>query len=366
LDDDDSPARRIRLFSLRRKDDDDDDDDRRRRLRAAEERRRRRHHHRSRGVGASRGERLRSSRPTHPLLFGLFEIRARWYYYLGVALVEAQAFYFIFLAFRYTTFTFVYVSDALAIPSAMLFSKMIMKRRYLWTHLLGCAICISGIVVNTASDLDGDGEGGGVRHSLEHIKGDVFAIIGAILLGLDDVLSEIIVNDYGGVNEMLFMKGLFGALISVVQLAVFERDDVLALFGDEGACDLDWRMMLFATHFGTRALSVAGEMQFLYMSEAALLNILLLTSDLFAAIFDVEENGLRLSPYFYAAFACIVIGIVLYEAGPSPAEQHAVTPLAIEFHCREKKVGHSVVVPSSASTTEHAGNLSKDVDAEFT
>ena len=97
--------------------------------------------------------------------------------------------------------------------------------------------------------------------------------MGAVLLGLDDVLSEIIVNDYGGVNEMLLMKGLFGSLISVVQLGIFERDDLRDLFGrdgtgGDGACELNWRMVLFACHFCARAMSVAGEMQFLYMSEA--------------------------------------------------------------------------------------------------
>ena len=100
------------------------------------------------------------------------------------------------------------------------------------------------------------------------------------------------------------------------------------------------------------------------------MNILLLSSDLFAAIFDVMTNGVKLTAYFYVAFACIVIGIVLYEAGPSPAEQdHAGgTPMAIEFHSRERKAGNSAaaVVLSSSSTTEHAGNLSKDDDAEFT
>jgi hypothetical protein len=100
------------------------------------------------------------------------------------------------------------------------------------------------------------------------------------------------------------------------------------------------------------------------------LNILLLSSDLFAALFDVMFNGVRLSPYFYVAFACIVVGIVLYEAGPSPAEQHHTpkTPMAIEFHSRKKKKARqSDVAPlSTASITEHAGNLSRNDDVEFT
>ena len=145
--------------------------------------------------------------PTYPFLFGLYQIHAKWYYYAGVSLIEAQAYYFIFLAFRYTSFAFVYVSDALAIPSSMVFSILFLKRSYRWTHLIGCAICMFGIVVNTASDIkmeDNDLVEGDVEDHIsnsDHIKGDIFAIFGAILLGLDDVLSEMIM-DYGGVTEM--------------------------------------------------------------------------------------------------------------------------------------------------------------------
>ncbi len=270
LEDDGSTTKRMRIFSIGRRKNDVDRDVDRRRIRRREALEAQMRHRRM--SNESRGRELRSSRPTYPFLFGLFRIRAKWYYYLAVAIIEAQAFYFVFLAFRYTTFTFAYVSDALAIPSAMFFSRLIMKRRYSVTHLLGCGICISGIIVNTASDLRGggdDGRDGDERHTLDHIKGDIFAIIGAILLGLDDVLSEIIVNDFGGVNEMLFMKGLYGSLISIIQLGMFERDNARALFGKNGgSCDFDWKMILFSGHLASRAMGVMGEMQFLAMSEA--------------------------------------------------------------------------------------------------
>jgi len=290
---------------------------------------------------------------TYPFLFGLFTIHAKWYYYAFVALIEAQAYYLIFLAFRYTSFTFVYVSDALAIPSAMIFTKLIMKRSYLWLHLIGGAICMAGIVVNTASDMTLQS---GLEHatSVEHIRGDLYAVLGAVLLGLDDVLSEILVTDYGGVTEMLFMKGLFGTLISILQMSLFEVDNVMDLFGaNYGApCDITRRMALFFTHVVFRAMDVWGEMQFLLVSEAALLNLMLLTSDLYAALFDVIRVGLHLTSYFYAAFGMICFGIVLYEAGPSPTESGGseITPKDIEFHSREDDDGFAAV-------TEHAGNL---------
>lgn len=298
---------------------------------------------------------------TYPFLFGLFTIHAKWYYYAFVAFIEAQAYYLIFLAFRYTSFTFVYVSDALAIPSAMIFTKLLMKRSYLWLHLLGGAVCMAGIVVNTASDMTVEN---GLSHatSAEHIRGDLYAIVGAILLGLDDVLSEILVTDYGSVTEMLFMKGFFGTLISIAQLALFELDNVMLLFGENlGApCDINRRMTLFFVHVVFRAMDVWGEMQFLLVSEAALLNLMLLTSDLYAAVFDVIRIGLHLTGYFYAAFAMICFGIVLYEAGPSPTESSSnVTPKDIEFRSREGEAGFA---DSFAASTEHAGNLTNRLE----
>lgn len=295
---------------------------------------------------------------TYPFFFGLFTIHAKWYYYAVVALIEAQAYYLIFLAFRYTSFSFVYVSDALAIPSSMIFTKLIMKRGYRWLHLIGGAICMAGIVVNTASDLTLEN---GLDHasSVEHIRGDLYAILGAVLLGLDDVLSEILVTDFGGVTEMLFMKGLFGTLISIVQLLLFELDNAMKLFGEKSGspCDLSRRLTLFFVHVSFRAMDVWGEMQFLFVSEAALLNLMLLTSDLFAAIFDVIRIGIRLTPYFYGAFALICFGIVLYEAAPSPTETGSeATPKDIEF----QHAGNIVHSSREEDATEHAGNLGRN------
>ena len=111
-----------------------------------------------------------------------------------------------------------------------------------------------------------------------------------------------------------------------------------------------------------------------------LLNILLLTSDLFAAFFDILTVGFRLTPYFCIAFLCIVIGIVLYEAGPSPAAAEdrilgvGGTPVTIEFRDRGKRNRNksSTTMPppptSSLMCTEHAGNLSPSgiLDRELT
>ena len=89
--------------------------------------------------------------------FGLQTIHAPLWLYFIVALVAVEARYLIFLSFRFTSFTFMYLVDALAIPSAMAFSKLLLKREYKFVHLLGGFVCIIGIVTNTVSDLKGTG-----------------------------------------------------------------------------------------------------------------------------------------------------------------------------------------------------------------
>lgn len=86
--------------------------------------------------------------------FGLQTIHAPLWLYFIVALVAVEARYLIFLSFRFTSFTFIYLVDALAIPSAILFSRLLLKRDYHFEHLLGGFICISGVVTNTISDLN--------------------------------------------------------------------------------------------------------------------------------------------------------------------------------------------------------------------
>jgi solute carrier family 35 protein F1/2 len=118
-------------------------------------------------------------------------------------------------------------------------------------------------------------------------------------------------------------------------------------------------MTLFSIHILTRALDVAGEMQFLFLSEAALLNLSLLTSDLYAALFDVVSVGLELTPYYYLAFCLIFTGIVLYESGPSPGESPMMTPVDIEIRHVHKSSS------LFSATTEHARTVVHP-DAELT
>lgn len=171
---------------------------------------------------------------------------------------------------------------------------------------------------------------------------------------------------------MLLVKGIFAIVISVIQMTTTEWDSALQLFdtGSSSPCSLSWRMVMFSAHVVFRLLYGIGEMTFLYVSEAALLNILLLASDLYAAVFDTLEMGVKLPPEFWLAFVLIMVGLIIYEAAPSPAEQtsHLATPSAIEFRQRRGKKEILPLSPHeslSMETTAHMNNLSRAVDGEM-
>ena len=56
-----------------------------------------------------------------------------------------------------STLTSVSLLDAVAIPSSMVFSRLLLRRFYKVTHFLGAAVCIAGVIVNVFVDYENEG-----------------------------------------------------------------------------------------------------------------------------------------------------------------------------------------------------------------
>ena len=262
------------------------------------------------------------------------------------ALVAVEGRFFVVSSFKYTSFSFIYLVQALSIPSAMVFSKILLRRKYLLSHVLGGFICITGVSLSTLSDLK---EPSDTEHIGSRSVGDLLAICGAILLGLDDVLSEELVKHHGGVDELLFMKWWFGVGIAITQLAILERESFLALFDAQGGgtCSLSTQFVLLGLFCLFQVLDLFGEVRFLSISEACLLNLSVLSSNLWASVFTIVTDGVLPAVSYYVALLLIVIGIVLYEAGPSPI--HHDTPSDIKITKEKDK-----------DETHHIDNTTKE------
>ena len=269
------------------------------------------------------------------LLFNRIPLKGSVRLYFLMAFLDVEANYFTYLAFRYTTLTSVSLLDALAIPSAMFFSRCILERVYQTPHFIGAIICIVGIVVNILGDYhskvklssqNNDGDDGidpdGDEAFPHPIRGDALATIGALLYGLNDVLTERMVKDIG-VKEYLGVIGLFGSAICFVQAIITERDSISAFLtvGDDSStetntCHAREAWFLLVSSALLTVLSYIGMSHFLRKSEAALLNLSLLTGDLWSALFVVFAEHIIPSLPFWISLVLIVTGVFVYELSP--------------------------------------------------
>ena len=246
--------------------------------------------------------------------------------YFTMALLDVQANYFTFLAYRYTTLTSVSLLDAVAIPSAIFFSRLILRRSYKITHLLGAGICIAGVIVNVLIDYEdenayyAEGDDDHVENNFPNqMRGDVMAVIGATIYGLNNVLTERAVKHTGGVKEYLGMIGLFGSSIALVQGLILDRAAVMDFFtriDDNCSASKGFGLLFLSGSFGVA--TYVGISNFLTESESALLNLSLLTGDLWAVVFTVVAQGMIPTPDFWAALVLIFIGVIVYELSGSP------------------------------------------------
>jgi solute carrier family 35 protein F1/2 len=304
-----------------------------------------------------------ATKPCYPFLNGALRLhRPAWQYFI-LAFLDVQANYVTILAYRYTTLTSVTLFDSLAIPSAMLLSKFCVGRQYLWTHLLGTACCMAGVMLNIMQDFDSDkkhgasdGDASSTDGGQEYpfkLRGDLLSITGGILYGVNDVIAEVSVRAMGGTSEYLGMLGLFAFFISIVQALILERQDILEFFGrspdETSTCSLSGGWGLYFVFVGVSACGYMGGSRFLLISEAAFFSLSLLTGDLWTLLFSVVAERIVPQPLFFFALFFVLSGVLIYEMAPSPVvEEDKLRPVSLP-ECEE--ISHFELVRTNSSTS---------------
>jgi len=252
--------------------------------------------------------------------------------YAAIAVIDVYANYTTILAFKYTTITSASLFDALAIPSAITVSRIFFGRRYTKAHLLGVMVCSIGIALNMLQDyrenkhleeVGNDEESAQeqlIQEDYPHkMRGDILAIIGGILYGVSNTLQEVIVRDVP-LTEYLGCMTFFASIISFIQVLILERDDVMAFFSQSASdtCTEREGLILFFAFAVGGMVNYTGISAFLQMSDAAFLNLNLLTGDAWAVAFSVFAEGIVPPASFYVALIITVSGVFIYETAPSP------------------------------------------------
>ncbi|KAH0663152.1 hypothetical protein KY284_028083 [Solanum tuberosum] len=225
-------------------------------------------------------------------------IKAKWYFYVLLGIVDVEANFLVVKAYQYTSLTSVMLLDCWAIPCVLLFTWFFLKTKYRPRKLVGVAICIAGLVLVIFSDVHAADRSSGSNP----IKGDIIVIAGATLYAVSNVSEEFFVKSADMVELMAFL-GLFGAIVS----GILERNELRSIHWSAGAAlpFVGFSLAMFLFYSFVPVL--------LKRSGATMLNLALLTSDMWAVVIRIFVYHQKVDWIYFVAFAAVAVGLLVYS-----------------------------------------------------
>ncbi|CAI5773255.1 solute carrier family 35 member F2 [Podarcis lilfordi] len=246
-------------------------------------------------------------------------LRRKWWKYILLGLVDVEANYSIVKAYQYTTLTSVQLLDCFGIPVLMALSWFILRARYKLIHFIAVAVCLLGVGTMVGADVLAERHNG---EGTDVVIGDVLVLLGASLYAISNVSEEYIVKNLSRV-EFLGMVGLFGTIISGLQLAIVEHKDIASI-------QWNWKVVLLFLAF---ALCMFGLYSFMpvviKVTSATSVNLGILTADLYSLFFGLFLFDYKFSALYILAFAVIMVGFIMYCSTPTRSAEAASTSLPL-------------------------------------
>ncbi|NXN84049.1 S35F2 protein, partial [Bombycilla garrulus] len=243
-------------------------------------------------------------------------LKQRWWKYIFLALADIEANYLIVKAYQYTTLTSVQLLDCFGIPILMALSWFLLGARYKLIHFIAVAICLLGVGTMVGADILAgrqESEGSDV------VIGDVLVLLAASLYAISNVGEEYIVKNLSRV-EFLGMVGLFGTIISGLQLALVEHKDIMRI-------QWNWKIALLFSGF---ALCMFGLYSFMpvviKVTSATSVNLGILTSDLYSLFLGLFLFQYKFSGLYIVSFVTIMVGFTLYCSTPTKKAEAMTLP----------------------------------------
>ncbi|KAL7597147.1 hypothetical protein Lser_V15G29403 [Lactuca serriola] len=238
------------------------------------------------------------------LIFRRHEMKAKWYYYLLLGLIDVEANYLVVKAYQYTSLTSVMLLDCWSIPSVIILTWLFLKTNYKFKKIAGVVICVAGLVLVIFSDVHAADRS---QSGSNPIKGDLLVIAGATLYAVCNVSEEFFVKTADRV-ELMAMLGLFGAIFSGIQISVLEREELKSIHWSSGA------VLPYAGFAAAMFLFYSGVPILLKISGSTMLNLSLLTSDMWSVLIRIFLYHEKVDWMYFLAFAAVAVGLVVYSA----------------------------------------------------
>ncbi|XP_059187702.1 solute carrier family 35 member F2-like [Centropristis striata] len=242
----------------------------------------------------------------------IFQIlKRRWWKYLLLGLVDVEANYAVVKAYQYTTLTSVQLLDCFVIPVLMVLSWWVLKTRYRPVHYVAVCICLLGVGAMVGADLLAGRDQGSTSNIL---LGDGLVLLSASLYAVSNVCQEYTVKNLSRV-EFLGMVGMFGSIISTIQMVILERKEVAKI-------QWSWQVGLLFSAFALCMFSLYSCMPVVMkLSSATSVNLSLLTADLFSLFCGIFLFQYNFSGLYLVSLVVILIGFITYNAVPTPTDR---------------------------------------------
>nr|XP_020454264.1 solute carrier family 35 member F2-like isoform X1 [Monopterus albus] len=234
-------------------------------------------------------------------------LKTKWWKYLLMALADVEANYAVVKAYQFTTLTSIQLLDCFVIPVLMLLSWVFLKTRYRAGHFVAVMVCLFGVGAMIGADILAGRDQGSTSHVA---LGDGLVLLSAVLYAVSNVCQEYTVKNLS-IIEFLGLMGLFGTLISGIQLAVLETHAVAAIKWDL------YISMLFAIYALCMFALYSLMPVVVKMTSATAVNLSLLTSDLFSLFCGLFLFHYTFSALYVIAFVVIAMGFITFNAIPT-------------------------------------------------
>mmetsp|Transcript_15544 Transcript_15544/g.23153 ORF Transcript_15544/g.23153 Transcript_15544/m.23153 type:complete len:177 (+) Transcript_15544:347-877(+) len=175
----------------------------------------------------------------------------------------------------------------------MVLSKLFMSAKYTKFHLVGCLVCIAGITTTLVNDSDSNQKN-------SSLKGDMICMVGSALFGCSDVLQESIVKEFTR-KELLSMLGIFGTIFALIQFLAFEFNSLRNDF--EMTSSVAFYIALYILSSLLLKIFLAALLQ---ENDSVMLNLSLLTSNIYGALFSYFVEKHPLKALYFISFTIVL------------------------------------------------------------
>ncbi|XP_022882935.1 solute carrier family 35 member F2-like isoform X1 [Olea europaea var. sylvestris] len=235
------------------------------------------------------------------MLYRSKKLLVPWYWYVLLGFVDVHGNYLVNKAYEFSSITSVTILDCWTIAWVILLTWIFLGTKYSWWQFFGAAICLAGLGLVLLSDAHEGGEGGS-----KPLLGDVLVVAGTIFFALSNVGEEFCVKKKDRV-EVVAMIGLFGMLLSAIEIVVLERKILESVTWSSEI------MTAFAGYAASSFMFYTLVPFVLKMGGSTLFNLSLLTSNMWAVAIIIFFYKQKVDWLYFLAFAVVVVGIAIYS-----------------------------------------------------